>query len=464
MRALSGIFRTRSIAEVEKSAKARKMKRTLTALDLVLLGIGCIVGTGIFVLTGVAAARYAGPGIIFSFVIAGFACVLTALVYAELASMIPVTGSTYTYAYVALGEIVAWLVGWSMLMEYLIAASMVSVGWSAYLTGLFLAGGIALPHAFTTPLTEGGIINMPAVLIAIFIGWLLFRGVKESSRFNNFMVLVKIGAILIFLALAVPKVSPDHWHPLLPFGITGMLTGAAIVFTAFIGFDAVCTAAEEARNPRKDLPIGIVGSILICTLLYVAVAAVLTGVVPYDQLNNPEPVTYALRVIGYNMGSALVGIGAISGITTVLIVLYYGLTRIIFAMSRDCLFPSGLCQIHQSYGTPYIVTIIAGTIIAVIAGIAPVNVLAELVNIGTLFAFITTSAGAIALRVRMPNASRPFRCPGLFITAPISIILCLILMAMLPITAWVRFVAWIVVGLGVYFVYGHKKAMTAAEK
>lgn len=463
MRPLPGLFRTKSLRQLEECSGSRCLRRALGPLDLVLLGIGCIVGTGIFVLTGVAAAQYAGPGIVFSFLIAGLACVLTAFVYAELASMIPFTGSTYTFAYVALGEIVAWLVGWTLLLEYLIAACMVSVGWSAYVTGVFQAGGLVLPHALTAPPADGGLLNVPAILIALLICGLLILGIRESARVNNVMVGVKTGAILLFLALAAPRVQVSNWEPLLPYGLTGILTGSAIVFTAFIGFDAVTTATEECKNPRRDLPIGIIGSIVVCTFLYVAVSAVLTGVVPYTQLNTPEPMTYALRSIGFGAGSAVVGVGAIAGITTVLLVLYYGLTRIVFAMSRDGLIPARLCRVHPRFGTPYLVTALAGCIIAAVAGLAPIGALAELVNIGTLFAFIMASLGAIVLRIRKPEAARPFRCPGLFFVAPLSIGLCLLLMAMLPLITWVRFVLWMAVGVVIYAGYGYGRSIARKQ-
>lgn len=454
------LFRTKSLTELRNCSGERCLRRELGPVDLVLLGIGCIVGTGIFVLTGVAAAKYAGPGIIVSFIIAGIACILTALTYAELASLIPFTGSAYTFAYVSLGEIVAWLVGWTLLLEYLIAACMVSVGWSAYIVGIFSAGGVLLPHAYTAPPADGGLINVPAILIALFICGVLIAGVRESSRLNNLMVVVKIGAILVFLALAAPKINFLNWQPFLPYGVTGILTGAAIVFTAFIGFDAVSTATEECKNPKRDMPVGIIGSIVICTLLYVAVSAVLTGTVPYTLLNNPEPVTFALRYIGFTAGSALVGLGAIAGITTVLLVLYYGLTRIVFAMSRDGMLPASLCSIHRIFKTPYIVTAIAGIVIAVIAGFTPITALAELVNIGTLFAFIMSSAGALVLRLRMPDTPRPFRCPGLFIVAPLSIFLCLTLMIMLPHVTWLRFMGWLMLGVIIYALYGYRRSLS----
>ncbi len=303
-------------------------------------------------LTGVAAAQHAGPGIMLSFVLSGLACAFAALAYAELAAIVPISGSAYTYSYAALGEIVAWIVGWNLILEYSVGSSAVAAGWSGYMTGLLKAAGVELPKALTAVPADGGIVNLPAIFIAIFLSFLLVRGTKESASLNRILVIVKLTAVFIFIALAGPKVNPANWSPLMPFGFSGVAAGAALIFFAYIGFDAVATTAEECKNPNRDLPVGIIGSLVICTILYIIVSAVLTGVVPYTQLNNAEPVAYALRAIGYNFGSALVGTGAIAGITTVLLVLMYGQTRIFFAMSRDGLIPGGICAVHPTYGTP----------------------------------------------------------------------------------------------------------------
>ncbi len=458
------ILRTRDVEGYRQRHGQHGLKKSIGAIDLMLLGIGCIIGTGIFVLTGVAAAKYAGPGIVISFIITGVACILTALVYAELAAMVPHSGSTYAYSYVALGEIVAWVVGWALILEYLVGACMVSVGWSGYMNGILLSLGISLPAALTTGPTEGGIINLPAIFIALFIGLMLVRGTKESARLNKCLVIIKLIAIGIFLLLAVPRFNATNWSSFAPFGFQGILAGSAIVFTAFIGFDATATAAEECHNPKRDLPIGIIGSLIACTILYVIVAIALTGAVSYDTLDNAEPVAFALRSLGYGTGSAIVGIGAIAGITTVLLVLMYGLSRIVFAISRDGLLPAGICRIHPQWGTPWMITIISVVVIAFIAGFMPIRALAEIVNIGTLFAFTVSSAGAMILRRRMPDLQRPFRCPSLYIVAPLAIVLCLVLMLNLPLHTWIIFLSWSAIGIVIYALYGYRHSTLHREK
>jgi len=452
------IFRTKSIDLLKEGAKTQGLKKTLGAMDLVLLGIGCIIGTGIFVLTGVAAAKYAGPGIMLSFVLSGLACTFAALAYAELAAIVPIAGSAYTYTYAALGEIVAWLVGWNLILEYSVGSSAVAAGWSGYMVGLLKSAGIELPKAFTAVPADGGIVNLPAMLIALFLSLLLVRGTKESATLNKILVAVKLVAVFIFLVLAGPKVNPANWTPFMPYGFSGVAGGAAIIFFAYIGFDAVATAAEECKNPNRDLPIGIVGSLIVCTILYIVVAAVLTGVVPYTHLNNAEPVAFVLREIGYNLGSALVGTGAIAGITTVLLVLMYGQTRIFFAMSRDGLIPKGICRIHPKHGTPHVITIVAGVIVAIIAGFTPIGIIAELTNIGTLFAFVVAAIGVWVLRLTKPDIDRPFRCPAVSVVAPLAVVSCSYLMYNLPGETWVRFFIWSGIGLAVYFAYSYRNS------
>ncbi|MGI6093016.1 MAG: amino acid permease [Veillonellaceae bacterium] len=452
------IFRTKSIEMLKAGAERVALKKTLGATDLVLLGIGCIVGTGIFVLTGVAAAKYAGPGIMLSFILSGLACTFAALAYAELASIVPISGSAYTYTYAALGEFFAWIVGWNLVLEYSVGSSAVAAGWSGYVVGLLKSGGIELSTAYTAVPADGGIVNLPAMFIALFITWLLVLGTKESANLNRILVFIKLAAVFIFLALAGPKVNVANWSPLMPFGFSGVAAGAAIVFFAYIGFDAVATAAEECKNPNRDLPIGIVGSLLVCTVLYIAVAAVLTGVVPYHQLNNAEPVAFALRHIGYNIGSALVGTGAICGITTVLLVLMYGQTRVFFAMSRDGLIPASICKIHPKYGTPHVITIVAGIAVALIAGFLPIGLIAELTNIGTLFAFCVAAVGVAVMRITKPDVERPFRCPAVWAVAPLAVLFCGYLMYNLPLDTWMRFGIWSVLGVVVYFVYSYRNS------
>ncbi len=450
------LFRVKPIETMLAGTRECRLKKTLGALDLVLLGIGCIIGTGIFVLTGVAAAEYAGPGITLSFVLAGLACAFAALAYAELAAMVPVAGSAYTYSYAALGELVAWIIGWDLALEYTVGASAVAAGWSAYFTGLLKAGGVELPKYLTAVPADGGLVNLPAIVIVAVLTGLLVVGTKESAGFNRVLVFVKLGAVLLFLFLATPHVNIANWSPYLPFGFHGVAAGAAIVFFAYIGFDAVSTAAEEAKKPNRDVPVGIIGSLLVCTILYIAVAAVLTGVVPYQQLNNAEPVAYALRSIGNNLGGALVAVGAICGITTVLLVLIYGQSRVAFAMSRDKLLPPGICKVHPRFGTPYLMTLLTGAVVAVLSGFLPIGVIAELCNIGTLFAFCLVAVGVWVLRSRRPDIDRPFRCPAIGIVSPLAVFFAAYLMFNLPLATWIRFAVWFAVGLAVYFAYGRK--------
>ena len=450
------LFRTKSIEQLQAAAKTSGMVKSLGAIDLILLGIGCVIGTGIFVLTGVAAAKYAGPAVTLSFILSGLACALAGLAYAEFSSIVPASGSAYTYTYASLGEFIAFIVGWNLILEYTVTASAVASGWSGYVTGLLLSAGIDLPHALTHVPADGGIINVPAIFITLLLSFFLIRGTQESAKLNRILVFVKLAAVFLFLLLAAPHVNPANWHPFLPFGVSGVFGGAAIVFFAYIGFDAVATSAEECKNPARDLPIGIIGSLFVCTALYVVVAAVLTGVVPYTELNNPEPVAFALRYIGYRLGSALVGVGAIAGITTVLLVLLYGQARIFFAMSRDGMVPANVCKIHKRYHTPYIVTVAGAVFVSIIAGLAPIGVIAEMANIGTLSAFTVASLGVLVLRVTKPDIHRTFRCPAVWIIAPLAILACGYLMAHLPYETWIRFVVWCAIGCLVYFGYSYQ--------
>ncbi|HWR05638.1 amino acid permease [Sporomusa sp.] len=450
------LFRKKNIAELIRGSERNGLRKTLGATDLVLLGIGCIIGTGIFVLTGVAAAKYAGPAIMLSFVLSGLACAFAALAYSELASMVPVTGSAYTFAYVSMGEIVAFAVGWALICEYTIGSAAVAAGWSGYMVGLLKSAGIALPTAWTAVPADGGILNVPAILITLILTYLLMLGTRESAALNRILVFIKLACIAFFLFVATPHIDPLNWQPFLPYGWGGVATGAAIVFFAYIGFDTVSTAAEECKNPNRDIPIGIVGSLVICTVLYIAVAAVLTGVVPYSTLNNSEPVAYALRAIGMNFGSALVALGAICGITTVLLVFMYGQTRVFLAMARDGMIPQSLVKIHPKYGTPHIITMIAGGVVSVLSGLLPINIIAELCNMGTLFAFILVSIGVWVLRRTQPDVPRPFRCPAVQVVVPLAVLLCGYLIANLPVETLTFFGIWYVIGMIVYFTYSRK--------
>lgn len=458
------LFRKKDIGALRSMAQNSGLTRNLSAFDLVFLGIGSVIGTGIFVLTGVGAALYAGPGISLSFVLASIACAFAGLAYAEYASMVPVAGSAYAYTYASLGEFLAFIVGWNLILEYTVTCSTVAAGWSGYVVGLLASGGIDLPVAFTKVPEEGGIINVPAILITMFLCILLVRGTKETVMINRILVFVKLAVIAIFFVLAVPNVDPTNWDPFLPYGTQGISAGAAIVFFAYIGFDAVATSAEEAKNPSRDLPIGILGSLGVCAVLYFFVALVLTGVVPYTDLNNAEPVAYALRVIGYPIGSAIVAVGAICGITTVLLVLLYGQARIFFALSRDGMIPAGICKIHKLYRTPYLVTIGGCILVSIIAGFAPIHLIAEMANIGTLSAFFIAGFGVLYLRIKRPDIKRGFKCPAIYFVAPMAMICCGYLMYNLPIHTWIRFVVWCGIGFVVYFGYSYKHSKLESGK
>lgn len=450
------LFRKKDIGALRSMAQKSGLTRNLSAFDLVFLGIGSVIGTGIFVLTGIGAALYAGPGISLSFVLASIACAFAGLAYAEYASMVPVAGSAYAYTYASLGEFLAFIVGWNLILEYTVTCSTVAAGWSGYVVGLLSSGGIDLPVAFTKVPEEGGIINVPAIVITMFLCILLVRGTKETVMVNRILVFVKLAVIALFFILAVPNVDPMNWEPFLPYGAQGISAGAAIVFFAYIGFDAVATSAEEAKNPDRDLPIGILGSLGVCAVLYFFVALVLTGIVPYSDLNTPEPVAYALRVIGYPIGSAIVAVGAICGITTVLLVLLYGQARIFFALSRDGMIPAGICKIHKLYRTPYLVTIGGCILVSIIAGFAPIHLIAEMANIGTLSAFFIAGFGVLYLRITRPEVPRGFKCPAIYFVSPMAMICCGYLMYNLPIHTWIRFVVWCVIGCIVYFGYSYK--------
>ena len=449
-------FKTKTIKKLtECTGGEHTLKKVLSPLDLTLMGIGAIIGTGIFVITGVVAANYSGPALVVSFVIAGIVCTFAALSYAEFAAMVPVAGSAYTYSYASLGEIWAWIIGWDLILEYAVSIAAVAVGWSGYITSLAAGVGITIPAALTNPPgTDGGLVNIPAMVIILLVTVLLVIGVKESVRVNTVIVCIKIGVILLFLYLAFGHIRPANWVPFMPFGWSGVITGAAIVFFAYIGFDAVSTAAEEVKNPQKNVPIGILSSLAIATVLYIAVSAVLTGIVPYSLFaGTSAPVAFALEQIGISWGSALISVGAICGITSVIIVLMYGQTRIFFAMSRDGLLPGLFRHLHPVYRTPIKVTILVGAVTSVLAGFLPLTTIAELVNIGTLAAFIIVSLGVIVLRITQPSLPRPFRCPLVPLVPILCILSCGYLILALPLVTHLRFVLWLAVGLVIYLLY-----------
>lgn len=458
------IFRTKNLdAMIAASAKPGGLKKVLGPTDLILLGIGAIVGTGIFVLTGTGAVT-AGPGLSLSFVIAAMACCFAALCYAEFASTVPVAGSIYTYSYATLGEFVAWMIGWDLLLEYGLATSTVAVGWSGYFQSLLSGFGVVLPDALTAaPGARPGVetlFNLPAFLIMMAITFLLSLGMRESARLNNVMVIIKISVVLLFIAVGVGHVKPENWQPYMPYGMTGVMSAAALVFFAFIGFDAVTSAAEEVKNPARDLPIGIIGSLIICTILYVVVAAIMTGIVPHMDFKGVDhPVSLALQVAGEDWVAGFVDLAAILGMSTVMLVMAYGQTRILFAMSRDGLMPARLSKVHPKYGTPFFATWLVGIIFGLIAAVVPLTVLAELVNIGTLAAFTLVSIAVIVLRKKRPDLPRSFRCPAVPLIPILAIIFCLVLMSFLSWHTWVAFAIWLTIGAAVYFGYARKHSL-----
>jgi basic amino acid/polyamine antiporter, APA family len=467
----SPLFRTKPIGHADQHE--HHLNRCLSAWDLTFLGIGAIIGTGIFVLTGIAAATQSGPAVILSFVIAGLACAFAALAYAELSAAIGGCGSAYGYSYAAFGEIFAFIIGWTLLLEYGISVAAVANGWSGYFCNAISAIGFPLPDGLTKAPELGGIINLPASLIILVLMGLLIIGVRQSAKANNAMVVVKLVTILVFISIAVFNVNPDNWTPFMPFGwfetlpdgkTTGVLAGSSLVFFAYVGFDAVSTAAEEAKNPQKDLPFGIVTSLGFCTIVYILVAGLLTGVVKYTELNVSSPVSHALNLLGFNWASALISTGVIAGLTTVMLVLYYGLTRIIFAMSRDGLLSSFFSKVNPHTQTPIRVIVLCGILISLVSGFMSLKTLAELVNIGTLSAFAFVCLGVIILRIKEPDLHRPFRTPFSPLFPILGMLSCGGLMFFLPALTWLRFVVWLVIGLIVYFTYSLHNSKLAKRR
>ncbi len=452
-------FRTKNIKEIEKTVPNTNLARTLTTFDLVLMGIGVIMGTGIFVFTGIGAAKYAGPGIIVSFVLSGLTCAFSGLAYAELSSMVTLTGSVYTYAYATLGELVAWTVGWALIVEYSFAAATVAAGWSQYIIGLInnTTLGAKIPLFLQKVPAENGLINLTAVFLVILLCAILYIGTKASARFNKFLVFLKLSTIIIFIIFAAPHVNPKNWNPFFPFGLKGVLSGASIAFFAYIGFDVLANSAEECKDPVKSIPRAIFFSLLIVTILYIIVTAIMTGVVPYYKL-TAAPVNVVLSSIGYNFGKTLLGYAIIFGLTTVVLLMLYSQIRLFLAMSRDGLLPRFLGKIHSQFKTPHILTFITCIFVSLLVGFIKLELLAELVNTGTLFAFIVASIGVAFLRITKPDIPRPFKCPIPYIIMPLSIILCLILMFTLSLHTWLAFTVWTFIGLLIYLLYGYKNS------
>ena len=458
------ILRRKSFDDLLAHTKEKKLNKALGAFDITMMGLGIIIGTGIFVLTGIGAAKYAGPGLMLSFVFAAVTCAFVCLAYSELASFLPVSGSSYTYAYASLGEIFGWWVGWSLILEYSVGASAVAGGWSAYFVGILHSMGIDLPKALTAVPADGGIINLPAVLIVALATALLVVGVRESAHVNRILVYVKIGTIFLFLFLAGPHIEPMNWEPFLPYGVHGVFAGTAVLFFAYLGFDALSTAAEETKNPKRDMPIGIISALAICTVLYIAVCVTMTGVVPYPMLDTAAPASFVLEYIGLHLGSAIVGTGAICGLSTVVLGMLFAQSRALYSMSRDGLMPMSLYKVHPKFQTPYIIQIVIGVIVACITGFTPIHIVAETCSAGTIFAFLCSSVGILVLRRIYPNHPRGFRCPAVHIIAPLGFICCAFIFFELSPHTLMLFSGWTILGWLIYFVYGRKHSVLQKQE
>lgn len=462
----------------EAEDETRGFHRSLTGMNLLLLGIGGIIGAGIFVLTGQASASYAGPAIVISFILSGIACAFAALCYAELAAMIPIAGSAYTYAYATLGQLLAWIIGWDLILEYLFGAATVAVGWSGYVVSFLKDFGIHIPAALSSapfkhsPGTgwesTGAIINLPAMVIVAACTYLLYVGIKESAKFNNLIVFVKLAVLGLFLVFGAMHVIPDNWVPFIPentgefghFGWSGILRGAGVIFFAYIGFDSVSALAQETKNPQKDMPFGIIGSLIVCTIIYIAVSLVLTGIVKYDQLGVADPIAVAVNAAGPALEwlRPFIKIGAVAGLSSVVLVLLMAQPRILYTMAHDGLLPPVCAKLHPKFRTPYVTTIFTGIFAGLVAGLFPIGLLGELVSIGTLFAFVLVCLGVLVLRYTNPQAHRPFKTPAPHIVCILGALSAAAQMASLPVETWERLVVWMALGLAIYFVYGRKHA------
>lgn len=447
------IFRKKSLESMLTSAKKTHLTKSLKAKDIAALGIGAVVGVGIFVATGTG-AHMAGPAIIISFILAAIVACLCGLSYCELATMFPVAGSTYSYAYITFGEFIAMIIGWCLTAEYLVACSAVASGWSGTLVGILKNVGVSLPHAIIASPAKGGILDLPAVLITLSLTYMLYYGMKESSRVNNVIVCVKIAIILLFLVLGASHINVANYKPFVPFGFKGIFLGASTVFFSYIGFDAISTTAEEAENPSRDVSRGLIVCLIVVSLLYISVAFVLTGMVPFKEIISENAVPGALARVGIRWGSALVGVGAILGMISTMIAVLYGQIRVFMVMSRDGLIPKAISKIHPKHNTPYVATLLTGITAAIIAGVLPLDIIVEFLSVGTLLSFSAVSLAVIVLRYRMPNFERKFRCPGVPFTPFITLIACIALLTTLRAVTWLGFIVWLAIGLIVYFTYG----------
>jgi len=477
------LLRRKSVTQLQADALTdNRLKRALGATNLTALGIGAIIGTGIFVLTGTVAAQNAGPAVVLSFVLAGVASIFAALCYSEFASLVPMAGSAYTYGYATLGELFAWIIGWDLILEYALGAVTVSIGWSGYVVSFLRDIGIHIPPELSAArgtlitLADGtqvaAIFNLPAVIIIAVVTLLLVIGIRESATVNNVIVFVKVAVVLVFIIGAAHAVNPANWHPFIPpstgarghFGWSGVMQGAGIVFFAYIGFDAVSTAAQEAKNPQRDMPIGIIGSLLICTVLYIAVSALATGIVPYPQLDVPDPIAVAADHGGMGWMAGAIKLGAIAGLSSVILVMLLGQSRIFWTMADDGLLPKFVSRVHPKFRTPWITTIVTGVVVAFFAALFTVREAGSLVSIGTLLAFVIVSIGVLVLRIREPDLPRTFKTPAVWIVAPLGALSALYLMVSLPWRTWERLIIWFVIGMFVYFFYGVRRSKLAQPR